>query len=76
MSYCLWAQGPETLLPVTRKVILVREGQTEITALGDWDHVLAVAGELMEATDFYPPRYRVRTFPDDEMLKKIGVGEL
>jgi hypothetical protein len=35
-----------------------------------------VAGELMQRTDDYPARYRVRQIPDDAALEAIGVGEM
>jgi hypothetical protein len=30
----------------------------------------------MEPTDLYPPRFRVRGFPDEAALVAIGQGEL
>jgi hypothetical protein len=45
-------------------------------ALGDWGRVREVAGGLMEPTDHYPARYRVRDFPDAEALEAIGIGEM
>jgi hypothetical protein len=41
-------------------------------ASADWDKVQKVAGDLMEETDLYPARYRVREFPTDEQLAEIG----
>ena len=43
---------------------------------GDWNRIMEVAGELMELTDHYPRRYRVREFPDKAILDEIGLGEL
>ena len=61
----------ETLLPKTHKLFLVRQGQG-IVASGDWDRVQEVVGDLLEETDLYPARYRVRAFPSDEQLAAIG----
>jgi hypothetical protein len=43
---------------------------------GAWERVREVAGGLMEQTEHYPPRYRVRGFPDAAALEAIGKGEL
>lgn len=76
VSYCVWGEGVDSLLPVTRKVVFMKEGGDGPVALGDWDRVRDVAGDLMEPTDDYPARYRVRAFPDDEQLEAIGLGEM
>jgi len=70
-SYGLWSVGGETLLPKTHKVLFFQEGK-DIVASGEWDHVHGVVGHLMEETDMYPIRYRVREFPTDEQLAEIG----
>jgi hypothetical protein len=33
-------------------------------------------GDLMELTDDYPRRYRVREFPDEALIDAIGSAEL
>jgi hypothetical protein len=70
-TYSVWSDGVDTLLPKTNRVIFFREGE-DVLATGDWEGVEQVAGHLMEPTDMYPPRYRVREFPTDEQLAKIG----
>jgi hypothetical protein len=70
-SYGLWPDGTETLLPKTNKVFFIQEGE-DVVAGGEWDRVHAVVGHLMEETDMYPIRFRVRGFPSDEQLAKIG----
>lgn len=72
-SYCVWGEGVDTLLPVTQKVFILREGQKDPAAVGDWERVREVAGHLMEETEHYPPRYRVREFPNQAVLDAIGV---
>ena len=52
------------------------EGHDGPVAIGDWDRVRAIAGELMESTEHYPPRCRVRGFPDEAAIEAIGLGEI
>jgi hypothetical protein len=76
VSYCVWGNGVDALLPVTQKIIFFRELGERPAAIGEFDRVREVAGALMEPTDHYPPRYRVREFPDEAALAAIGLGEL
>jgi uncharacterized protein YtpQ (UPF0354 family) len=70
-SYSLWSDGVEALLPKSHRVLFFRDGQN-IVASGEWDHVFQIVGHLMEETDLYPIRYRVREFPTDDELAAIG----
>ncbi len=76
VSYCVWGEGVDSLLPVTQKVVFMRQGGEGPAALADWRRVVEVAGPLMEPTDHYPARFRVRQFPDESMLTAIGLGQL
>jgi hypothetical protein len=76
VSYCVWGNGVDALLPVTQKVILIRDVGERPAAIGDFDRVKEVVGDLMGPTDHYPPRYRVRESPDEAALATIGLGEL
>jgi hypothetical protein len=38
----------------------------------EWQQAVDIVGDLMEAVDIYPPRYRVRSFPSDEQLAVMG----
>jgi hypothetical protein len=76
VSYCVWGNGVDALLPRTQKIVLMRDHEGGPTAIGDWEQVRSIAGSLLEPTDHYPPRVRVRGFPDDEALAAIGMGEL
>jgi uncharacterized protein YtpQ (UPF0354 family) len=71
VSYAAWSDGADTLLPKANKVFFVREGQG-IVASGDWEDVERIVGHLMQPTDMYPLRFRVREFPTDEQLAAIG----
>jgi hypothetical protein len=66
----------DSLLPVAHKVILISKPGEDPVAIGDWDRVREVVGGLMEETDDYPPRFRVREFPSDGALAAIGKGEI
>ncbi|MCE9556350.1 MAG: hypothetical protein K8T91_23625 [Planctomycetes bacterium] len=70
-SYCVWSKGVNTLLPKTQKVVFFEDGKNMVAA-GDWDKVVGIVGHLMEETDYYPPRFRVREFPTEEQLAAIG----
>jgi hypothetical protein len=76
VTYCVWGEGVDSLLPVTEKVVIMKHGHQRPVALGDWSLVMEVAGELMEPTDHYPARYRVQQIPDDMALEAIGIGEM
>lgn len=71
-SYCVWGQGVDTLLPVAQRVFLMQAGRQGPAAVGDWSRVREVVGDLMEPTEHYPTRYRVRSFPDAAALAAIG----
>jgi hypothetical protein len=76
VSYCVWGEGVDYLLPVTQKVVLIKRDQEGASALGTWSRVLESAGDLLEPTDDYPRRYRTLGFPDDAVLRAIGLGEM
>lgn len=76
VSYCVWGDGVDFLLPVARKVVFARLGQEGFVAVGEWERVIELAGDLLEETDLCPRRYRVRGFPDDAVLAEIGMGEI
>jgi hypothetical protein len=74
VSYCVWANGVEALLPKTQKVVFIR-GEDDIAATASWDKVQEIVGELMEPVEAYPARYRVTSFPSDESLAALGKEE-
>jgi hypothetical protein len=78
ISWCVWSEGVDTLLPRTDEVFFFRpagEGEGKVVARGRWARVREVAGELMEPCGLYPERLRVRSFPTDEQLAAIGGSE-
>lgn len=76
VSYCVWGENVDSLLPVTDKVVIMMHGHQGPVALGCWARVMEVAGALMEPTDHYPTRYRVREIPDAPALEAIGKQEM
>lgn len=75
VTYCTWGDGVDALLPETGTIVLMNEAEG-MAALGDWARVREVVGHRMEPTEHYPPRWRVRSFPDGAELAAIGKGNL
>jgi hypothetical protein len=73
-SYSVWSKGADGLLPRTDLVhFYVAKGKEgEIEATADWDTVMRIAGDLMKPQGIYPERYRVKEFPSDEQLRRLG----
>jgi hypothetical protein len=55
VTYCVWDDGVDSLLPVTQKVVLMRDHGEGPTAIGDWERERSIAGSLLEPTEHYPP---------------------
>jgi hypothetical protein len=75
LTYCVWGKGADALLPVTQRVVFIK-GEGFAPLFAGWLGVMENFGELMEQTDDYPPRYRVREFPDEKLIDAIGSTEL
>jgi hypothetical protein len=56
---------------MVRLVVLVHRRPPAIN-----DVCTAAAGDLLEPTDYWPPRYRVRGFPTAEQLQAMGAGPM
>jgi uncharacterized protein YtpQ (UPF0354 family) len=74
-SYCLWSHGVDALLPRTQKIMFYKDGAEGLCG-GNWDRVAEIVGDLLEPVEMYPPRYRVRGFPDAAQLARIGNRDL
>jgi hypothetical protein len=75
LSYCVWSEGVESLLPRTDEVFFVRPtegGEGKVAARGNWDRVMQVVGDLARPCGLYPERYRVRDFPTPAQLAEIN----
>lgn len=72
LSYTVWSEGVELLLPKAQIVVFSDAESEGALASGPWEKVQEIVGNLMEETDLYPVRYRVREFPTAEQLEAIG----
>ena len=70
MSYAVWTESVESLLPQTDLVVF--GGMEGEPTMVPWSRVLEEVGHLLEPLDIYPPRYRVREFPSAEQLAAMG----
>jgi hypothetical protein len=70
-SYSVLTKTVDTLLPVTDRVALLRDPDAEDSTMVAWDRLVAVAGDVLEPTDLYPTRYRVKDFPTDEQYEQL-----
>ena len=74
ISYCSWSQTVDSLLPVAKLVAFVEFSGDERNMLGtaSWSDVVKSFGHLMEKQEgMFPIRYRVREFPDVELVKRL-----
>jgi hypothetical protein len=70
LSYATWVADVDSLLPKTDTLVMGRLGVMPVMA--EWEKVVDAAGDLMEAVDIYPPRFRVRSFPSESQLAAMG----
>ena len=77
-SYCVWAEGVDTLLPEADDVVFQRADSTggpdpkSPPLVAPWSAVRSRLEHLMEPADGYPVRYRVKTYPSSEILREIA----
>jgi hypothetical protein len=77
MTYCIWGEGVDAMLPQAQFIMLPCEedltGSEKPRIGGPWSAVRQVVGDLMQPVpDLYPPRWRVREFPSQQQLQMIG----
>ena len=74
-SFGIWSEDVDTLLPRTESVVFARghERNPEVLGVAQWERVAEIAGDLMEPTDYYPERWRVRQFPTQEQLDALAL---
>ncbi len=71
LSYAVWGDGVDTLLPEVDRVALI---QTPDQPLGfvPWARIVDVMGtEMTEVPDLYPKRFRARSFPTESQLEDL-----
>lgn len=73
-SYCVWPRGVPTLLPETEEIFLMGGDpeDPELLARVPWQRVQQIVGHLLQPQDFYPPRYLVTDFPNEQQLAKLA----
>jgi hypothetical protein len=73
-SYCVWSEGVDTLLPEADQVFFFRPEAVEAEQMAGkvkWDTMKRALGHLMAPQGTYPERWRVKDFPDANMLEQI-----
>jgi len=76
VSWCSWAEGVVSLLPVTDQIGLTKAVQTpqSETLMRPWALIERVCGSRMTKTDEDPPRYRVESFPSAEEWQQLKLA--
>jgi hypothetical protein len=76
MTYSVWTEGVDTLLPRTDLVVLsrIKDGQIAQSIFVPWDAAVAALSALMEPTDDVPPRFRARKFPDADQWTALAAA--
>lgn len=76
ISYGVWTEGVDTLLPEVDLVALVRPDGHSQSGSGEpklvaWDDLRACIGELAHSVEGYPARYRLRNFPSPDQFDAL-----
>ncbi|HZN65430.1 MAG TPA: hypothetical protein VFB66_09010, partial [Tepidisphaeraceae bacterium] len=77
-SFTSWVEGcTDALMPEADFVSFGRvvNGKADSYGIAPWERVKQVLGGLMEPTDLYPPRYRVKGFPTKEQLSELQLSQ-
>lgn len=75
LSYAVWGDGVDTLLPEVDRVVLIKS-QDKPEGFVPWARVREVMGTHMkEVPDLYPKRFRVREFPSESQLAEMEPTE-
>jgi len=72
-TYSVWSRGVLTQLPMTDFLAFNADpgGKDDESIMVPWSQACAIAGDLMEPVDVYPPRLLVESFPDQQQLQKL-----
>jgi hypothetical protein len=73
-SFCVWTIGVSIWLPKT-DLICFSDMERDIKVLVPWDVAADELGSTMTPLDFWPPRWSVEEFPDDECLGRMAADE-
>ena len=74
-SFCVWPNGVDSLLPKTQLVMIMDDPDAPPNVV-PWEEAMRVVGDLMEADDNYPTRYRVREYPTAEQITEMSKVDL
>lgn len=76
LSYSVWGEGVDTLLPETDRVVLIKS-RDKSEGFVPWGRVLEVMGaDIEEVPGLYPKRFRVREFPTAEQIAEMEPTEV
>ncbi len=79
-SYTMWAERVDSLLPNAELVALCGgplEGEGRWSALVPWKDVERLAGDCLAiAPELDPPRYRTKTWPSEDVVKRLREAAL
>ena len=67
MSYSVWPDGVDTLLPLTDLVAFASHDKPDQAVIVAWADAVRIAGHYMQPVDgLHPPRMRVNVFPNGD----------
>jgi hypothetical protein len=67
MSYSVWPDGVDTLLPLTDLVAFASQDKPDQAVIVAWADAVRIAGHYMQPVDgLHPPRMRVNVFPNGD----------
>jgi hypothetical protein len=71
LSYAVWGDGVDTLLPEVDRVALIQTPEKPLGFVA-WARIVEVMGDDMTVVpDVYPKRYQVRFFPTPAQLEEL-----
>ncbi|MGY8767039.1 MAG: DUF1444 family protein [Pirellulales bacterium] len=73
ISYAVWSQGIESLLPQADYIFFIDDTDAPIVASATWEKAREIVGPLLKDIDTYPPRFQVDQFPTPEQIEQIGI---
>jgi hypothetical protein len=76
LTYSVWTEGVDTLLPRTDLIVLnrMKDGKVGQSIFVPWDAAVAALSALMEPTDHVPPRFRASRFPDADQWAALAAA--
>jgi hypothetical protein len=78
VTYCIWPEGVDALLPQTDEVIFARgdPDKPEFSGPAKWEQVASAVGDLMVPAGMYPERFRAKQFPTEAQLGGMKLQRL